>query len=102
MDLTGPLKAYLSANFAPRDASDAADDIAEINQVRSDVIKGGQTGDARRELLQKCAPRLDAHSLPQTPLCRIRSVACEHRGTAVFVSRRFVCSVKHRMREGQQ
>ena len=49
-DLVPPLRAYLSANFTARDVTDAAEDLTEINSMRSDVVRGALTGDARREL----------------------------------------------------
>lgn len=56
MDLVTPLKAYIDARFAGRDAADAADDLAVIQGLRAEVVANALTSpDARRDLLLRCA-----------------------------------------------
>ena len=55
VDLVTPLRAYLEANFAGRDAEEAAEDLAKIGAMRTDVVTNAvSTSDARRDLLVRC------------------------------------------------
>ena len=55
MDLVTPLKAYLDANYAGRDAADAAEDLREIGALRADVVANALASpDARRDQLLRC------------------------------------------------
>jgi len=66
-DLVTPLKAYLDVHYAGRDAVDAAEDLAKIAAMRSDVVANAvSTYDARRDLLVRCVPRPRGH-LPLLP-----------------------------------
>ncbi len=58
MDLVTPLKAYVDAHYAGRDAEDAAEDLREIAALRADVVANALASpDARRDLLLRCAAR---------------------------------------------
>ena len=57
MEIIAPLKAYVDAHFAGRDAADAAEDLVAIAAMRTDVVLNALSSqDARRELLLRCVP----------------------------------------------
>ena len=58
MDMLTPLRAYLDTQYAGRDAEEAAEDLAKIAAMRSDVVANAvSTSDARRDLLVRCVLR---------------------------------------------
>ena len=57
VEIIAPLKAYVDAHFAGRDAADAAEDLVAIAAMRTDVVLNALSSqDARRELLLRCVP----------------------------------------------
>ena len=54
VDLKGPINKYISSTYGPQQATDAADDLATAQQLRSDVA--GLTGalPMLRDTLAKC------------------------------------------------
>lgn len=57
LDIVPPLRAYLEAHYAGRDAQDAASDLATISALRAEVVSGGaaSSNDAKRDQLLRCA-----------------------------------------------
>jgi len=63
-----PLRAYLDATYAGRDAEEAAEDLAKIAAMRCDVVANAvATSDARRDLLVRCARAARPLRSPQRP-----------------------------------
>eukprot|EP00899_Mesostigma_viride_P016596 jgi/Mesvir1/24938/Mv16914-RA.2 len=53
VDLVGPIKQYVTQTFSDREASDAADDLQAVQQMRDDIVAASNSMEARVELLPK-------------------------------------------------
>jgi hypothetical protein len=54
----GPITQFVKSQFSEREADDAAEDLAKVSQLRSDLLSATQPLDQRKETLFKYARRL--------------------------------------------
>lgn len=75
MDLIDPITRFVRSQFSDREALDAADDLAKVQQLRADLLSASQPLEQRKETLFKCAPVLPLPAFsptqPTAPNCTL-------------------------------